>query len=195
MFWRAQQGSDRNLALGVWWVRHKNVSHPNHSMSATILRTCYASTESLGLSELNETYIIPFGAPGSISWAVESTIIKFTLPHIMAPEFASQKCRTHGQRQRECLKLGIAVSMHRNTGECLIRFAVTSTNKIEFCSMEMLSVQLLSQPSKETLMSCENQSIKAFDMPTWEFAFLLSEIAMQMQLITWRNLTSKANPK
>ena len=52
-FCQAQRGSYRNFPLGVRWVRHKNVSHPNHSMSATIMSTCYASTESV--SELNDT--------------------------------------------------------------------------------------------------------------------------------------------
>ena len=33
------------------------MSHPNHSMSAKILSTCYASTESLGVSELDDTII------------------------------------------------------------------------------------------------------------------------------------------
>ena len=92
-FCRAQRGSDRNLPLFVRWVRHKNVSHPNHSMSATILSTCYASTESLGVSELNDTNIKSFGVPGRISRAVESTnftTIVFILPHIMAPKFANQ---------------------------------------------------------------------------------------------------------
>ena len=47
-FFRAQRGSDCNLPMGVRWVRHTVfVSHPNHSMSATILPACYASTESL----------------------------------------------------------------------------------------------------------------------------------------------------
>ena len=62
-------------------------------MSATILSTCYASTESLGVSELNDTNIKSFGVPGRISRAVESanfTSIVFTLPHIMAPKFANQ---------------------------------------------------------------------------------------------------------
>ena len=92
-FCQAQRGSDRNLFLGVRWVRHKNVSHPNHSMSATILSTCYASTESPGLSELNDTNSMSFGVPARISRAVESTnftTIVFTLPHIMAPKFANQ---------------------------------------------------------------------------------------------------------
>ena len=92
-FCRAQWGSDRNLPLGVRWVRHKNVLHPNHSMSATILSMCYASTESLGVSELNDINIKSFGVPGHISHAVESTnftTIVFTLQHIMAPKFANQ---------------------------------------------------------------------------------------------------------
>ena len=93
VFCRAQRGSDRNLPLFVRWVRHKNVSHPNHSMSATILSTCYALTESLGVSELNDANIKSFGVPGRISRAVESTnltTIVFTLLHIMAPKFANQ---------------------------------------------------------------------------------------------------------
>ena len=92
-FCRAQRGSDRNLPLFVRWVRHKNVSHPNHSMWATILSTCYASTESLGVSELNDANIKSVGVPGRISCAVESTNFTtnvFTLPHIMAPKFANQ---------------------------------------------------------------------------------------------------------
>ena len=93
-FCRAQRrGSVRNLPLGVRWVRYKYVLHPNHSMSATILPTCYASAESLGLTELNDTNIISFGVPGCISRVVESTnftTIVFTLTHIMAPKFASQ---------------------------------------------------------------------------------------------------------
>ena len=62
-------------------------------MSATILSTCYALTEGLGVSELNDTNIKSFGVPGRISRAVESTnftTIVFTLPHIMAPKFANQ---------------------------------------------------------------------------------------------------------
>ena len=53
----------------------------------------YASTESLGVSELNDTNIKSFGVPGRISRAVESiyfTTIVFTLPHIMALKFANQ---------------------------------------------------------------------------------------------------------
>ena len=93
VFCRGQRGSDRNLPLFVQWVQHKNVSHPNHSMSATILSTFYASTESLGVSELDDTNIKYFGIPGCIAHAVESTnftTIVFTLPHIMAPKFANQ---------------------------------------------------------------------------------------------------------
>ena len=55
--------------------------------------TCYASIESLGVSELNDTNIKSFGVPGCISRAVESTnftTIVFTLPHIMGPKFANQ---------------------------------------------------------------------------------------------------------
>ena len=54
-------------------MRHKNVSYPNHSMSATILSTCNASADSLGVSELNDTNIKYFGVPGRISRTVEST--------------------------------------------------------------------------------------------------------------------------
>ena len=89
---RTQRGSDRNLPLGVWWVRHKNMSHPNPSTSATTLST-YASTESLGLSELNDTNIISFDVPERISRAVESTnftTIVFTLPHTIAPKLVNQ---------------------------------------------------------------------------------------------------------
>ena len=92
-FLRFLPSADRNLPLFMRWVRHKNGSHPNHSMSATILSTCYASTESLGVSELNDTNIKYFGVPGRISRAVESTnftTIVFTLPHIMVPKFANQ---------------------------------------------------------------------------------------------------------
>ena len=62
-------------------------------MSATILSTCYASTESLGVSELNDTNIKSFGVPGRMSRSVESTNFTtsvFTLPHSMAPKFANQ---------------------------------------------------------------------------------------------------------
>ena len=93
VFCRVQRGSDRNFPLGVRWLRHKNVSHPNHSMTATILPMRYASTESLGLSDLNDTNIISFGVPWCISRAVETTnftTIVFTLTHIMAPNFARQ---------------------------------------------------------------------------------------------------------
>ena len=63
----------------------------------------------------------------------------FTLPHIMAPKFMIQlpirKCRTHMLFLRlTCndggyLKLGITISMHRNTTGSPIKLAVTSTNK------------------------------------------------------------------
>ena len=89
---QAQRKSDRNLSLGVWWVRHRNVSYPNHSTSATTLPTCYASTESHSLSASNDTNIISFSVPERIFPAVEFTnfTIAFTLPHIMAPKFANQ---------------------------------------------------------------------------------------------------------
>ena len=125
VFCRAQRESDRNLPLGVLLVRHKNVSHPNHSMSATILPMCYASTESLGLSkEMNVTNITSFFVPGRISRAVESTnctTIVFTLPHISLISWTNywliRNVAPTCKRQRECVKLGIAVSMHGNTGE------------------------------------------------------------------------------
>ena len=65
----------------------------------------------------------------------------------------------------------------------------------KFCSVEMLCVQFASKPPREMQMSCENQHIKAFGLLTWEFAFPISEIAIQMRLITWQNLTSKVKPK
>ena len=92
-FCRAQWESNHNLPLGVRWVWQNNVLHPNHSMSATILSMCYALTESLSVSELNDTDIKSFGVPGGISHAVESNnfpTIVFTLQHIMAPKFANQ---------------------------------------------------------------------------------------------------------
>ena len=57
------------------WARtnmfhRENVSHPNHSMSATILSTCYASTESLGVSKLNDTNIKSFCVLSRISIGV-----------------------------------------------------------------------------------------------------------------------------
>ena len=55
-----------------------------------------------------------------------------------------QKCRTHVQRQRECLKLGIAVSMEHWRPQRLIRFTVTIVFFFQFCSVEMLSLQFAS---------------------------------------------------
>ena len=58
-------------------------------MLATILSTCYTSTESLGVSELNDTDVKSFGVLVRMSQAVESTnftTIVFNLPHIMAPK-------------------------------------------------------------------------------------------------------------
>ena len=52
----------------------------------------------------------------------------------------------------------------------------------------MLSVQFVSKPPREKLMRGENQCIKAFGLLTWEFAFRISEIAMQMKLITVKSL-------
>ena len=78
-------------------------------MSETILSTCYASTESLGVSEWIDTNIKSFGVPGRISCAVESTnftTILFTLPHIMAPKFENQLPIRHGviaPRIKRCL--------------------------------------------------------------------------------------------
>ena len=65
----------------------------------------------------------------------------------------------------------------------------------KFCSVEMLCVQFASKPPRETQMSCKNQRIKTFGLLTSEFAFPISEIAMQMRLTTWQNLTSKVKPK
>ena len=115
---------------------------------------------------MNDINIISFSAPGRISRAVESTnstTIVFTLPHIMAPKFASQlpikKRRAHVQRQRECLKLGIAVSMHGNTGERIIRFDAKVQavhiyiyiHVIDFYSMEMFSVQIYVETTKKNV--------------------------------------------
>ena len=128
-------------------------------MSATILFTCYASTEGLGLSELNDTNIISLGVPGRIFRAVESTNFRkivLTLPHIMVPKFASLNYRSE------------------NIG----RTCNGSGNVLNW----------------ETLMNCENPRVKAFGLPTSKFAFSLSQIAMQVQLITWQNLTSMEIP-
>ena len=171
-------------------------------MSSTILSTCYASTKSLGISELNDTNIKSFCVPGRTSRTVESTnftTIVFTLPHIMAPKFANQlpirnvgrMCNDRGnvwnwESRFRCM--GTLKTLH------LIRFAVTFFFK--FCSMEMLCMQFTSLKSpRETRMSCKNQRIKAFGLLTWEFAFPISESALQMRLITWQNLTSKVKPK
>ena len=119
-FVECSEGQIVTSPLGVRWVRHKNVSHPNHSASATILPTCCALTESPGLSDLNDISIISFGVPRRISRAVRTTDFTtyvYTLPHIMVPKFASQlpirKCRTNVQRQRKCLKLNARA--HRRT--------------------------------------------------------------------------------
>ena len=61
---------------------------------------------------------------------------------------------------------------------------------IGFCSVGTLYMHFSWKPPRETLMSCETQRTKAFDLPTWEFVFPFSEIAMQM-----RQLTSKGKPK
>ena len=171
-------------------------------MSATILLTCYASTENLGLSELNDTNIIYFGVPGRISRAVESTnftTIVFTLPHITAPKFASQLLiRNVGRTRNGSGNVWNWESQSRcmgtleNAAPHKIRCDNFFICVIEFCSVVMLSVQFTSKPPRETPMSCENQRIKAFGLLT---VFPLSEIAMQMQLMTWQNLTSKVNPK
>ena len=155
-FCRAQRGSDRNLPLGVRWVWHKNVSHPNHSMSATILSTCYASTKSLGVSELNDTNMIRNvgrtcnGSRNVWNWESQSQCtgtLENTAPH----KICCDNCFFFLILQRGDVIRAICV-----------------------------------KPPRETLMSCENQRIKAFP---------ISEIAMQMKLITWQNLTSKVWPK
>ena len=175
-------------------------------MSATILPTCYALRVSLGLSELSDIDIISFGEPGRISQAVESTdftTIVFTLPHIISPKFTSQlpirKHRTHVWRHRECLKPAIAVSMHGNTAERLIRFAVTSTNNLKtrymllnFAAWRCYPCQFTSKPPRKTLMSCKNQRIKAFGLPPWEFAFPLSYYANTADHMTKSDLKRKS---
>ena len=168
VFCRAQRGSDLNLPLFVRWVRHKNMSHPNHSMSVTILSMCYASTESLGVSELNDTNIKSFGVPGRISCTVESTnftTIVFTLPHIMAPKFANQlPIRNVGCT---CNSSGNVLNWESQS-RCMGTLENTAPHKIhcdnfffKFCSVEMLCMQFASKPPRETEMSCENQDIKS----------------------------------
>ena len=125
-------------------------------MSATILSTCYASTESLGVSELNDTNIKSFGVPGRISRAVESTnftTIVFTLPHIMALKFANQlPIRNVG---RTCNGSG-NVWNWESRSRCIGTLENTAPHKIHcdnfffFCSLEMLCVQFASKPPRET---------------------------------------------
>ena len=94
--------------INIAWPHKALYSPCSHSMSATILSTCYASTESLGVSDLNNTNIISFNVPGRTSRVVDSTnftTIVFTLPHIMAPKLLNQ------------LPIRNVVSMHGNTGE------------------------------------------------------------------------------
>ena len=168
-------------------------------MWATILSTCYASTESQGISELNDANIKSFGVPGRISRAVESTnftTIVFTLPHIMGPKFANQlQIRNVG---RMCNGSG-NVWNWESRSRCTGTLENTAPHKIRcdnfFLNFAAWSVQFASKPPRETQMSCENQHIKAFGLLTSEFAFPISEIAMQMRLITWQNLTSKVKPK
>ena len=171
------------------------------NVSKDVLPTCYASTESLDFSELNDTNIIYFGVPERISQAVESTnftTIVFSLPHIMGPKFANQlPIRNVG---RTCNGSG-NVWNWESRSRCTGTLENAAPPKILcdifsiFCIVEVLSMQFTSKPPRETLMSCEDQRIKAFGLLTWEFAFPMSEIAMQMQLITWQNLTSKVNLK
>ena len=58
---------------------------------------------------------------------------------------------------------GLDVREHWRTPR-LTRFTVTIF--LKFYSVEMLSVQFASKPPRETLMSSENQRIKAFGFPT-----------------------------
>ena len=170
-------------------------------MWATILSTCYASTESLGVSELNDANIKSFGVPGRISCAVESTnftTIVFTLPHIMAPKFVNQfPIRNVGRTCNGSGNVWNWESRSRCTGtlENTAPHKIRCDNFFKICSVEMLCMQFASKPPREMQMSCENQRIKAFGLLTSEFGFPISEIAMQMRLITWQNLTSKVKPK
>ena len=70
---RAQRGSDYKIA----WNRGVGAQQKccsqislNCLMPVTNLRTCYASTESWGLSVLNGVRIISVGAPERISWTI-----------------------------------------------------------------------------------------------------------------------------
>ena len=169
-------------------------------MSATILSTCYASSESLGVSELNDTNIKSFGVPGRICRAVESTnftTIVFTLPHIMAPKFSKQlPIRNVGRTCNGSRNVCNWESRSRCTGtleniaphkiRCDIFFYFVA------CRCHPCNLRRNHQGKRWWVAKIR---IKAFGLLTWEFAFPISEIAMQMKLITWQNQTSKVKPK
>ena len=163
-------------------------------MSSTILSTCYASTGSLGVSELNDINIKSFGVPRRISRAVESTnftTIVFTLPHIMAPKFANQlPTRNVG---RTCNGSG-NVWNWESRSRCTEALENTAPHKIG-CDNLFLNFAAWTKPLRETQMSCENRRIKVFGLLTWEFAFTISEIATQMRLITWQKPDLKSKTK
>ena len=168
-------------------------------MSATILSTCYASTENLGVSELNDTNINSFGVPERISHAVESinfTTNVFTLPHIMAPKFANQlPIRNVG---RTCNDSGNDWNWESRS-RCTGTLENTAPQKIR-CDNFVLILQrgyVIHAICVETTTRNADElpkRIKTLGLLTWEFAFPIAEIAMQIKLITWKNL-SKVKPK
>ena len=106
-----------------------------------------------------------------------------------------QKCRTHVQRQRNVWNWKSRSRCTGTLGNAVPHKPRCDSFFLLLCIVDMLSMQFTSKPRRKTPVSCENQRIKAFRLLAWEFAFPISEIAMQMQLITWQNLTPKVNPK
>ena len=121
----------------------------------------------------------------------------FTLPHIMAPKFSNHL--PNGNVGRTCSGSG-NVWNWESRSRCMGTLENTEPHKIrcdifffKFCSVEMLSVQFAPKPPRETLMSCENQRIKAFGLLTWESRFQFQKLLCKLSWSRDKTWPQKSN--
>ena len=130
----------------------------------------------------------------------------FTSPYIRMHRFAIQSLIGNSGRTCECSadvvkSTNRGINARKQWRTLNKNYLQQVTKKIEkyillnLTTWRCFSVHFTSKLPQEKYISCKTPTYQACDLPAWEFPFPLSEMSMQMRLITWLNLTSIANSK
>ena len=204
VFRRAQRES---VVTCPWTYGGCDMKHLNHSVSVTMLLMCYTSTEILGFFELmtliscskvfQRVYPKQLNPPTSQQLCLLCRTSWRTNPWA---NFRSGNIGLDVHRQRECPKLGIAVKMHVNTGERLLRFAITCATNIFKCTVLNFAAWTCypynlcrnHQEKRRWVAKTNASKLLICRLENSRFHF---SICYAKQLITWQNLASGGNRK